>query len=384
MKIWKQKGKIIALLAASFIVFAVTFFAMAESKSNNSLFLDSDQDGLTDQEEKMIGTDPFKSDTDGDGYTDGKEVESGFNPLKPAPGDKVVPAAQASPAASDVQDMTAQPADSSNASSPTIDGSTATEPADLSDASSLSQLGQTDLLGGDAINDLSSDPQNPNLTNEMIGQLLQLTKDKASSSDSFANDPTYTTDDLTQVTQNALETVDITKDLPEVKDSDMNVLPAVDDKDLSPDEIKTEQKTEIEKYLAQAAFIMASNSPFAVDQPANLQSQVNAEATNFISAFSTGNSAQVDSYASKAQAGIEQMKKVSVPFVLKDLHRSTLQLALYTLNLKDQVSLNTTDPMKSLAAASSLQAVAQKSMDIQSQFSQILSAYGIDAINFPS
>ena len=85
----------------------------------------------------------------------------------------------------------------------------------------------------------------------------------------------------------------------------------------------------------------------------------------------------------KAQTGIDQMKKIEVPYVLKDVHKSALQLALYSLNLKDQVSLNSTDPMKSLAAVSSLQAVVQKSTDIQSQLSKILSDYGIDAIKFP-
>jgi len=67
---------------------------------------DSDGDGLTDAEEKTLGTDPLKadtdgdgltdwaevtiyktdplnSDTDGDGYKDGVEVINGYDPLKP-------------------------------------------------------------------------------------------------------------------------------------------------------------------------------------------------------------------------------------------------------------------------------------------------------------
>lgn len=43
--------------------------------------LDSDNDGLTDVQEKTYGTDPLKTDTDGDGYLDGAEVSSGYNPL---------------------------------------------------------------------------------------------------------------------------------------------------------------------------------------------------------------------------------------------------------------------------------------------------------------
>ena len=43
---------------------------------------DTDGDGLTDFEElKEYGTDPATPDSDGDGYTDGEEVENGYNPL---------------------------------------------------------------------------------------------------------------------------------------------------------------------------------------------------------------------------------------------------------------------------------------------------------------
>lgn len=42
---------------------------------------DTDGDGLTDREEaRVYGTDPLKADTDGDGYADGQEVKNGFNP----------------------------------------------------------------------------------------------------------------------------------------------------------------------------------------------------------------------------------------------------------------------------------------------------------------
>lgn len=45
---------------------------------------DTDNDGLSDLQEKELGTDPFKRDTDGDGVTDGDEVLAfGTNPLDP-------------------------------------------------------------------------------------------------------------------------------------------------------------------------------------------------------------------------------------------------------------------------------------------------------------
>ncbi len=45
---------------------------------------DSDSDGLFDREEvKVYGTDPLNPDTDGDGYKDGDEVKNGYNPKGP-------------------------------------------------------------------------------------------------------------------------------------------------------------------------------------------------------------------------------------------------------------------------------------------------------------
>jgi len=43
--------------------------------------LDSDQDGLSDEEEIFYGTDKNNPDSDGDGYLDGDEVKKSYNPL---------------------------------------------------------------------------------------------------------------------------------------------------------------------------------------------------------------------------------------------------------------------------------------------------------------
>lgn len=50
---------------------------------------DSDNDGLTDREEKAYGTDPYNPDSDQDGYLDGEEIAAGYDPLVPSPGDKI-------------------------------------------------------------------------------------------------------------------------------------------------------------------------------------------------------------------------------------------------------------------------------------------------------
>jgi hypothetical protein len=42
---------------------------------------DADSDGLSDDEEEQLGTDPLDPDSDDDGWEDGEEVEAGTNPL---------------------------------------------------------------------------------------------------------------------------------------------------------------------------------------------------------------------------------------------------------------------------------------------------------------
>ena len=50
--------------------------------------LDSDRDGVSNDEEKQLGSNPNNPDTDGDGFMDGDEIKNGFDPLKFSPGDK--------------------------------------------------------------------------------------------------------------------------------------------------------------------------------------------------------------------------------------------------------------------------------------------------------
>jgi len=45
---------------------------------------DNDNDGLTNFEEKLLGTDPDVKDTDGDGYGDYAELQNGYDPLRVA------------------------------------------------------------------------------------------------------------------------------------------------------------------------------------------------------------------------------------------------------------------------------------------------------------
>lgn len=83
------KQKLSTAITAVFII-SFAFFVYAEQPFDKNVFNDSDQDGLSDEEERMYGTDSFNRDSDGDGYSDGAEIKSGYDPLKAAPGDRFI------------------------------------------------------------------------------------------------------------------------------------------------------------------------------------------------------------------------------------------------------------------------------------------------------
>lgn len=61
---------------------AVNLNVNSSANNNVNAISDSDNDGLTDAQEKINGTNVNNPDTDGDGYTDGNEIKGGYDPLK--------------------------------------------------------------------------------------------------------------------------------------------------------------------------------------------------------------------------------------------------------------------------------------------------------------
>lgn len=97
----KLAETIIVIIGLFVLAGGIVFFAIrkgnGEEKINSTLAinqeiidnnLDSDSDGLPDNLEKTLGTDPENSDTDSDGYKDGEEIKNGYSPLAAAPDGK--------------------------------------------------------------------------------------------------------------------------------------------------------------------------------------------------------------------------------------------------------------------------------------------------------
>ena len=94
----KNNKKVILLAGAVAVIFGAValYFLFFSNKGDDSVpavenekneeveidkELDSDQDGLPDYIEKVLGTNANNSDTDGDGYGDFEEIKNGYNPL---------------------------------------------------------------------------------------------------------------------------------------------------------------------------------------------------------------------------------------------------------------------------------------------------------------
>jgi peroxiredoxin len=67
---WKKKAQLAALLSLA-----------ACAGSGNPAKSDRDDDGLTDEDEAWLGSNPDDADTDNDGYDDGVEVSSNTDPI---------------------------------------------------------------------------------------------------------------------------------------------------------------------------------------------------------------------------------------------------------------------------------------------------------------
>jgi len=69
-----MKYRIFAVVVV-FVLLAIPHFTHADT-------LDSDSDGIHDEDERSIYySDPFKADSDGDGFNDGVEIQNGYSPL---------------------------------------------------------------------------------------------------------------------------------------------------------------------------------------------------------------------------------------------------------------------------------------------------------------
>ena len=319
MKIKNIKLSLLVLGTLVALSFALSTWAQEKSQTSQNIFLDSDQDGLSDEEEKMYGTDPYNADTDGDGYTDGAEVRAGYDPLKPAPGDKIIPAETKNPATPEV---------------------------------------------------LSASTENKNLTHEVAKKIYNI------ASDPNQDNQQISIDQIKSLVDESLNGTSTPDTLPEVSKDEIKIKKQ-NYKNLSADEIKAKKKEDFANYVAAIYYIFSSNSPKPITSTNDIVSSITSLSTQAAMAFSTGDATSLKELASSGDKILEQMKDVEVPEELVDIHLKGLQFAKYAATLKDKLDSNPDDPLSSIANFGKIEGFLETLMTFSGEIESKLTEYGL-------
>lgn len=309
------------LLFFGLLISSVTFFVSADdTMTDKNIFQDSDQDGLSNDEEALYKTDPLDKDSDDDGYTDGVEVESGYDPRKPAPGDKLVD---------------------------TKEGSRENE----------SQVGAS-----------------TNLTTQVSEQIATMVQEST-----LEGGEEVTLDTITESVQSVLDQTDQEIVLPEVSVDEVKVKKV--SKKLKEAERLEKEKEDAVEYLTVMAYILANNSPKKFHSQNDLSSLLTSLGTDSLSAITLGNTKYLEDLSKKGEKILEETKDIEVPEGMLDVHVRAIKMAKYSITLKDEVSkTNPSDPLGQIASLSKLQGFFGVVSDFSQEIYSKMAEYGIKEI----
>lgn len=318
-----------------------SFFSFASDNfSGNNIFQDSDQDGLTNDEEQLYGTDPQNADTDGDGYSDGAEVRSGYDPLKPSPGDKIFTAKDA--------------------------GATGDTPSTKETLAASTTKTEAGVGGSDE----------DNLTTQVSQQIADILK---SSSDD-TSDTSISVQDMQASLQELLDKNGTgTVQLPEIDESTIKVLKQNYD-DLSDEDRKAKIKQDTLEYITKISYILASNSPEIITTPEDIESIATTIMTSTMTSIESGDATYLKDLSTKGKKAIEELQEVEVPENMLESHKKALQLFQYASSLPDELTSFETDPLANVVVLSKIQGLLGSLSSFVSDIDATLKDLGIEEI----
>ena len=318
----------LALIVSSFAFFTA---ARENSSSDKSVFLDSDQDGLSDEEEKMYGTDSENRDTDGDGYSDGTEVKSGYDPLKPAPGDKIISHREKTELKAEPPAVTENIEDENKA-------------------------------------------ENKNLTEEISTKIAELV------SDSDSENQEITLEDIENLVWETTENEITFEDLPEI-DEDKIKIKKQNYSHLSKEKREAKEKEDDLEYLTAVSYVAINNLPYKITSAEDLNKFMQ-EIMSQVSLFSTNLSdvSYFENLADHGEKALEQLEEIEVPENFLELHTRGLQLMNYAISLRDEARPNSQDPISSIAVLSKVQNFIVLSTDFLNKVNFEIEKIGISEI----
>lgn len=322
MKIKNVKLTLIIFTGLVFAGFAFFTTAQENSSSDKNIFLDSDQDGLSNEEEITYGTDPENSDTDRDGYSDGAEVKSGYNPLVPAPGDKIINPKQL-----------------------------VTESPETENENSKEDRNDEDKAG------------DKNLTDEVSIKIAELVSNPDPESQEI------TMEDIEALIQETMGSEIAFEDLPEIDEDEIKIKKQ-NYSSLSEEKREAKEKEDELEYLTAISYIAVNNLPYKITEAEDLEKFMQEIITQ-VSLFSTNLSdiSYFENLADRGEEALEQLNEVGVPENFLDLHIKGLQLMKYAVSLRDEARLDPQDPISTIADISKVQSLIVLSMNFLEEIS---------------
>jgi hypothetical protein len=340
----------VPLFAFSFLALvSFGFFSVAsENFSGKNIFQDADQDGLTNDEESLYGTDPQKADTDGDGYGDGAEVRSGYDPLKPSPGDKIFPAKET-------------PAISTQETSENVNTKSGIQSSSDVSNEELKNVGGSDT---------------DNLTTQVSQQIADILKDSSQE----GADASVSLQTMQENLQGLLDGqgIDDAK-LPEIDEKDIKI--KKQDYESLPDEDRKEKiKQDSLEYVTKVAYILASNAPEVIDAPEDMEKIATTIMMDTMTSIETGNSKYLKNLAEKGDRVLLELRNVEVPENMLESHKKAIQLFRYASSLPDELKSFDSDPLANIVVLSKIQGLIGALSSFVKQIDGSLRDIGIEEI----
>jgi hypothetical protein len=318
MKIRNVKTSLLVLVGL--IVLSLTFYVSAQENSSatDNIFLDSDQDGLSDAEEKTLGTDPKNKDTDVDGYSDGVEVKTGYDPLKPAPGDKLINEAEK-----------------------------------------------------EAISIVTTPIDETNLTQVLSQKIIELGKENGGQKGTISQD-----DVQTLVDEALLAGANQEIQLPEIKKEDLKIKKQ-DYGKYSKKKAKEKRKEDFSNYLVTIFYIFSTNSPKPITSNTSLENILSSTSQQIIQAITLRNTSSLENLNKNGEKIQEQLKEIEIPEELVETHMKMIQFARYSQEAEKFLTPQTEDPLVDITNLSYLSGLATELISFTGELEEKFNEYDL-------
>lgn len=309
--------KLTLLILFGLVVSSFAFFSLAQenSQTENNIFMDSDQDGLSDQEEAVYGTNPRVADSDHDGYSDGAEIKSGYDPLIPAPGDRITK--------------------------------------------------ETETVSADSATETS-------LTKEVAQKILTLTNDTTATDEESQQ---ISLDQVKTLIDESLQPQTADAELPAIDIKELKILKQ--NYTGTAEKIAAKKKADFINYAVGVYYVFSSNSQTPIVSTGDMPKTITLISQQIITAMTTGDFKSLNGLSASAEKIYEQMKSIEVPEEMVEAHIKMLQFAKYAVTIKDSMNSNSQDPLAQIASLSRMQNFIQEMMSFSGEMTAKLQSYGI-------